>query len=361
MRRLCRYLEPSFFAGLIDDPCLVVRDRPIHKSIMLDCGSLHHLAKRELKPVRAIFVTHAHMDHFMGFDVFVRQVHASPRQIELFGPPGFAGRVASRLGGYDWNLAEPYWCTFRVHEVHHDRIVSFEFPGPEGFPCRPAGESPREERVVYRHNHLEVAAELLDHGDLPVLALRVNETKQFLVAQEKLAGLALVPGEWLRELKRRYRDDWAKDGPLTVVRRCGDGTLAETVPSGESLFRDIRQEQRLSSIGYLTDIGFTPENLASAVRFLSGVSLLIGECAFLAEDRDKARNSHHLCTADVNELLDLLRPGYFLPMHLSKSYLGRSDELYAELEPPPGTTILRLPEHVVPRPLYACHVPLHRL
>lgn len=80
MRRLFRYLEPNFFAGLIEDPCLFVRDRPLHRSIIIDCGSLHHVAKRELKPVRAIFVSHAHMDHFMGFDVFVRQVHASPNR-----------------------------------------------------------------------------------------------------------------------------------------------------------------------------------------------------------------------------------------------------------------------------------------
>lgn len=361
MRRLCRYLEPNFFAGLIDDPCLVVRDRPIHRSIMIDCGSLHHVAKRELKPVRAIFVTHAHMDHFMGFDVFVRQVHASPRLIELFGPPGFAGRVASRLGGYDWNLAEPYWCTFLVHEIYPERLASFAFPGPEGFPCRPLGENCREGSVIYRHNHLEVVAELLLHGDLPVLAFRVNETKQFTVDQEKMAGLGLVPGEWLRELKRRFRDDWTKDGPLAVICRRGEETREEVIPRGEALFREIRQEQRLSSIGYLTDIGYTPENREKCVRFLSGVSLLVGECAFLAEDREKARSSHHLCTGDVNELLDLLRPRYYLPMHLSKSYLGESAKLYAELEPPPGTTVIRLPEHVVPRPLYSCEVPLYRL
>ncbi len=62
MPRLFRFLEPTFFAGLIDDPCLAIRDRPIHQSILLDCGALHHVAKREMKPVRAIFVSHAHME-----------------------------------------------------------------------------------------------------------------------------------------------------------------------------------------------------------------------------------------------------------------------------------------------------------
>jgi len=360
MRRIFRYLEPTFFAGLIEDPCLVVRDRPIHRSIMLDCGSLHHLAKRELKPVRAIFVSHAHMDHFMGFDVFVRQVHASPRTVELFGPPGFAQRVAARLSGYDWNLTEPYWCTFLVHEVHPQQLVSFEFPGPEGFPCRRLGERPREGSVIYRCNHLEVAAELFDHG-IPVLSFRVSEAKLFSVDEDKMAALGLVPGDWLRELKRYFSADWRTDRPLWVLRRQGEVEVEEPVASAAALYHSIRKEWEPSGIGYLTDIGFTEENREAAIRFLSGVTLLVGECAFLSEDRHKARTSLHLCTDDVNELLEVLRPRFFLPMHLSKTYLGRSSELYAELVPPQGTTILHLPEHVAPRPLFACEVPLYRI
>ena len=55
-----------FFAGLLDDPLLLVRVRPRGRNLLLDCGQLHHLAKRLLKGVEAIFVSHAHMDHFMA-------------------------------------------------------------------------------------------------------------------------------------------------------------------------------------------------------------------------------------------------------------------------------------------------------
>jgi ribonuclease Z len=352
MRRIFRYLEPTFFSGLIDDPCLVVRDRPIHQGIMIDCGAIHHLAKRELKPVRAIFVSHAHMDHFMGFDTFVRQTHASPRTVELFGPPGFADRVAARLSGYDWNLAERYWCTFMVHEVHAESLVSFRFSGPERFRRSHEGESPRQGAVIYRHNHLEVAAELLDHG-IPVLAFRVREQKLFSIDGRKMSALGLVAGNWLRELKRRFFADWPETGELQVLRGHGNGVREEAVSDAAGLYREICGENFPASIGYLTDVGFSAENRAAVERFLAGVTLLVGECAFLREDLHKARSSHHLCTDDVNALLDVLRPSLFLPMHLSKTYLGRSRELYAELVPPPGTILLHLPEHLTPRPLYS--------
>lgn len=356
MRRLFRYLEPTFFAGLIDDPCLIVRDRPIHASIMLDCGSLSHLAKREMKPVRAIFVSHAHMDHFMGFDTFLRQTHASPRQVELYGPPGIADRVAAKLCAYDWNLTEPYWCTIRVVEVYRDRLEETVFPGPEGFPRCPAGERPRSGRVIYCHNHLEVEAEQLDHG-IPVLAFRVNERKVFAVDEEKLAGLGYAQGDWLRELKRRFFAEWPEAGPLQVLRLVGDAVRTEPVADAADLYRQLVGAHDVASIGYLTDVGYSPENRERMAAFLDGVRLLVSECSFLAEDLHRARTSRHLATCDVNDLLARVRPARYLPMHLSKIYLGRSPELFAQLKPPEGTTILRFPEHVAPRPLYACEMP----
>ncbi|GAM08751.1 ribonuclease Z [Geobacter sp. OR-1] len=355
MSRLFRYLEPAYLSGLIEDPCLIVRDRPIHRSIMIDCGSLHHLAKRELKPVMAIFVSHAHMDHFMGFDAFVRQVHASPRTIEMFGPPGFAARVSARLNGYDWNLCEPYWCSFIVREIHSDRTVSFEFHGPSAFRCEEAGEQHRTGDLIYRHNHIEVSARLFDHG-IPVLAFRVNERKIFGIDAGKLAEYGLVQGEWLRELKKRYFREWAQDEPISVTKMAGGCRVAEPVADAEALYAVVCAAEIPAGIGYVTDIGFSPENREGVVSFLQGVELLVCECAFLKADMHKARASRHLCTKDLNELLDRLRPRLFLAIHLSKTYLDRSEELYAELSPPPGTKIIRIPEHVAPRPVYSCDV-----
>ena len=119
-----------------------------------------------------------------------------------------------------------------------------------------------------------------------------------------------------------------------------------------SISRSPRDEPP-ASIGYLTDIGFSRENRELAVEMLRGVTLLVCECSFLAGDEGKARNSRHLCTSDLNRLVADIRPACLLPMHLSKSYLGKSAQLYRELALPPGTRLLHLPEHLVPRPLLA--------
>lgn len=351
-----RYLDPVFFAGLFDDPLLLVQIRPLGKSCLFDCGQIHHLAKRVLKGVTALFISHAHMDHFMGVDTFIRHNHVAPKTIDIFGPPGLAAKLASKLAGYDWNLAEPYWCSFRVHEVLADRIAAYLLPGPEGFTCRLEGERPHSDKLIFGNDYLQVEAELCDHK-IPTLIFRVSERPAFLLDEAKIERAGLVRGDWLRLLKKRFHQGTLAGGPLAVLRRSGKRSIEEVVQDVTTLYETIRRDRVPASIGYLTDLGFTEENLAKVCSLMAGVTLLVCECSFLAADREKARSSHHLCTADLNFLVERLRPKYVLPVHASKSYLGKGRLLYGELETPPGVTLLRLPERLTPRPLLANEVP----
>ncbi len=354
--RLFRYLEPTFFAGLLDDPVLLVKIRPLGRSLLFDCGQIHHLAKRVLKQVEAIFITHAHMDHFMGIDTFIRNVLVSPRTFDLFGPPGLADKLQHKLAGYDWNLAERFWCSLRVHEIHAERISRWVFSGPSGFARRFEGESICTDAVIYANDYLQVEARLADHK-IPVLVFRCYERPSFAVSEAAIDEAGLVRGAWLAELKKRFYRRFVEDRPLTVLRRRGEEVAAEEMAGAAELYRRIREDREPASIGYLTDVGFSQDNIERLTALLGGTSLLAAECAFLSEDVAKARNSHHLCTSDVNLLLDRIRPGYFLPIHLSKTYNGRSERLYRELVMPPGVTLLRLPEHLLTRPLFPSEVP----
>ncbi len=345
-----RTIEPAFFAGLLDDPVLLLNIRPTGRGILVDCGRVHHLAKRVMKSIDVLFVTHAHMDHFMGVDTVIRHNHVSPRTLELFGPPGIAEKMSTKFASYDWNLAEQYWCSFRVHEIYPDCIATSLFPGPEGFPHRFEGERPRQDKVIYRNDYLQVEADLCDHK-IPVLIFRITERPSFLVDGEKMERAGLVGGPWLRQLKKRFYHGNPKGEPLQVLRLRDGRVQEEPVEDVGKLYESIRKEQPSASIGYVTDIAFTEENLEKVVTLFHGVTLLVCECSFLAGDRDKARTSAHLCTSDVNFLVGRLRPAFFLPMHLSKSYIHYCERIYDELDIPPEVTLLRLPKYLTPRPL----------
>ncbi|NVN91585.1 MAG: MBL fold metallo-hydrolase [Desulfuromonadales bacterium] len=349
-----RYCEPAFFGGLLDDPVLFLRIRPLRRALLFDCGQIAHLAKRVIKPIQAVFITHAHMDHVMGIPTLVRHHHASPRPLDVFGPAGITERTEHLLMGFDWNLAEPTWFTLRVHEVLPDRILHSSFPGPQGFVRRDDGESPCLDRKIWACPFLTVEAEILDHK-LPVLAFRVNERSYFSVEGKRLDEQGLVAGEWIRDLKSRV---WKKQAEhrVTATWRRGELLLEEPVDDPEALYESIRGNSETASLGYMTDMGWTADNVETIRNFMGGLTLLCSECTFLAADREKARASHHLTSTDLNTLLESLRPRYLLAMHLSKGYLRRTFDLYAELKPPSGTRILRLPNHIVPAPLGAREV-----
>lgn len=344
-----RYIEPAFFGGLLDDPLLFLRIRPMRRALLFDCGQITHLAKRVIKPIDTVFITHAHMDHIMGIPTLVRHHHASPHPLDIYGPPGIAGRVDHLLMGYDWNLCEPDWFTLRVHEIRHDTICHYSFIGAEGFARRFDGDEVRNGREIWSCRYVSVEAELLDHK-IPVLAFKILERPHFAVDPRLMEEQGLLPGEWIRDLKSRV---WKgrTEHRVVVSRREGEAVLEETVDDPSSLYAGIEAGQSCASIGYLCDVGWTAENREKIEAFLNGVTLLCADCTFLAADVEKARVSYHLCTEDLNDLAGRLAPRFLLPMHLSKSYLLRTFELYKELHPPRGTTILPLPRHLVPAPL----------
>jgi len=341
-----RNLEPYFLSGLLDDPLLLIKIRPTGSHLLFDCGQLHHLAKRVMTRIETVFVSHCHMDHLLGIDLLIRHLHAAGKQVELFGPPGFTDKLIHHFSGYDWNLAEDYWSSFRVHEVHPERIESGLLSGPEQFRYRALGVRNRDDLTIFSNRFLRVDALLCDHR-VPSLVFRIDEQLAFLIDSNKLAQAGFAPGPWIRELKRRFFAGQLASAPLAVLLEDGK---EKQVTNVAELCQQIGRHQEPATIGYISDIGFTEHNRQQLAPLFANLELLICETTFLAADEIKARNSFHLCTSDINQLLGQLKPRWFMPMHLSKTYSRRCDELYRELQPPPGTSILQLPKHTTPPP-----------
>ncbi len=349
-----RYLEPTFFAGLFDDPLLLVRVRPTGRAILFDCGKMHHLAKRVYTSIDSIFISHAHMDHFMGMDSVIRHSHASPRTIDVFGPAGLSSRMASKFACYDWNLADTFWGNFRVNEVEaNGRVRSTLYRGAEAFAASREGE---RNGILYENRHLKVSATQCEHR-IPVMAYRVDEGAAFVVDEARMAAEGVERGSWLKEMERLFRDGTMEGRRISYLHG-GDGGIEERwAPDTASLYQRIRKIEEPASIGYCTDIGYSKDNVEQLAGLLEGVTLLVCECAFLASQQQKAQLSRHLCTTEFNMLLDRLRPRYVLPMHFSKTNQRGSDPLYQEIEPPVGTTVLKIPDRLTPRPIMESEVP----
>ena len=351
-----RYLQPCFFSGLLDDPVLYIHVRPTGRGLLFDCGQIHHLAKRVLRSIDAIFISHAHMDHLMGFDQLLRHVHVASRSVAIYGPAGIADRIHHKLSGYDWNLTEESWCNFIVYEITPHRIEQFEFAGHRGFTSERIKAFPRQDLIIYQTEHVAVEAMICDHK-IPVLIFRITEAKSFRIDRQRMLKENLLPGPWLKDLQKSFSHNQSEIRSIKVMYKTTEGKHLEKTWNAEEIYRKVCREIPPKSIGYISDIGMTSENLNRISKLMTGVTLLVSECTFLAEDSAKARISSHLCTSDLMRISERIKPNLLLPMHLSKSYIKYTNRLYEELDLSPEIKLLKLPDYITPRPLLPSELP----
>ena len=89
--------EPALLNDSFGDPGLYVDFRDERRALLFDFGDLGRLPPRKLLRLSQVFVSHTHMDHFAGFDQWLRVVLGRKERITLTGGPGFIDRVGHKL------------------------------------------------------------------------------------------------------------------------------------------------------------------------------------------------------------------------------------------------------------------------
>ena len=126
-------MKTNFSTKLINDPLgdpgLMVGLLHERRALLFDLGDLSAISNSELLKVSHVFVSHTHIDHFIGFDRLLRVVFGLGKTISLFGPEKFISNIEGKLAGFTWNLVDRYdeSVTLEVTEVHADRLVKAKF------------------------------------------------------------------------------------------------------------------------------------------------------------------------------------------------------------------------------------------
>jgi ribonuclease Z len=95
-------IHPSLVNGRYGDPTVYVETLFDKRGLLFDIGEIASLSPRKIQRVDQIFVSHAHIDHFVGFDHLLRLLVGREKSVHLYGPSGFAERVHHKLQGYHW-------------------------------------------------------------------------------------------------------------------------------------------------------------------------------------------------------------------------------------------------------------------
>lgn len=327
-----------FAAHLVNEPCsdpgLYVKLKHRQEAFLFDLGDIRRLSPRQILRVSTVFVSHTHMDHFIGFDHLLRISLGRNGCISLFGPPGFIRNVEGKLASYTWNLVHNYRNDFilRVTEVGEFSMVSRQYQCRRGFEPEDLPAAPFTGTILDRDD-LAVKAVFLDHR-VPCLAFCLHEKLRINIMKNVLAEMGLEPGRWLREVKDALRRGVPVDGTVSApaIERGKDGEIMwESIGLGDVAERAVRITPG-RKIAYVTDALFTEENTRRIVDLARNASVLFIEAAFMDEDRDKAAETCHLTARQAGMLAREAGAGYIRVFHLSPRYTDRVDTVIQEAE-----------------------------
>lgn len=321
---------PRLVNGPLEDPVLFLPFAHRRRGMLFDLGDLSALAPRDLLKVSHAFVSHTHMDHFIGFDRLLRVHLGRGAELTLAGPAGFLHHLEGKLAAYSWDLMDRFAEGLRLVavEVRAGRRIACAYDGRRGFAAEaPPRESPFS-GVLLDEPAVRVEAAVLEHS-IPCLGFAVSERFRVRVLKTALAARGLAPGRWLNALKEAI---YGGAPPETEIAAELDGGRGPRLfPLGELRDTVVRIEAG-RKIGYITDVVDHPANREAIVRLCRGADLLFIEAAFLDAESALARRKRHLTARQAGEIAALAGVRSLAVMHLSPRYEGREAEVEAEAE-----------------------------
>jgi ribonuclease Z len=325
-------LHPRLLNGRTGDPGVYVEALHLSGTILLDCGDLSVLTPRHLLRLGVLAVSHAHMDHWAGFDRLLRLLIGRDKCLPVIGPEGFTQRLFHRLQAYTWNLADriPNDLVFEVTEITaaaawpRARLRLHGAFQVEALP--PLLAAP--DCVVLRQGPLQLRAAVLDHGT-PCLGFVLQEAMHLNVWRTKLEQRRLPTGAWLAFLKAAVAEGRPDDHPIPVYARASEAQDAPMLPLGA--LRELISVTPGQRLAYLTDLADTPANRAAAIALARGADILFIEAPFAAADAAMALDRRHLTARAAGEIAREAGVGRIEPFHFLPRYLGQEALLLAEV------------------------------
>lgn len=313
--------------GPFDDPGIYISFQFEKRAILFDCGDLNPLSPKEILKVDYVFISHTHMDHFSGFDNLLRLFLGREKELLIFGPKGFLTNIEGKFAAYSWNLVNNFKYPFSITavEVHPHELKSKTYHCSRAFlnpdPPVVSGFS----GVLANEPAFSVSAAVLDHK-IPCLAFSLKEKFHVNILKDRLQELDLTVGPWIKTFKQALYDGADPDSDFSLQDPSGEtktfriGTLAEQIAM-------ITEGQKIT---YITDAAYHDANIKKMAELAQSSDRLYIEASFLDEDRETAREKHHLTARQAGLIAGMAQVKQFTLFHFSPRYMGREDRFQEE-------------------------------
>ena len=328
-------MTPSFSSYLVNepfgDPGLYVEIKWARRALLFDLGQNDALGPTRLLRAGDIFVSHTHMDHFIGFDKVLRIALGRGKTLRLYGPPGLITNVTGKLQGYTWNLVAGYPLTIEVREFHADETRSATFLASEGFKPHEVVVRSRSNTTIFpvlEDPMFTVRAIALNHR-IPSFAYALQEQFHININKETLRATGLPVGSWLKELKQYLWQGRPDDFRFTATLYFEHRREEREFQLGEvrDRFVTITRGQKIT---YVVDARYDDDNEAKIVELAREADILYCEAPYLDRDADKARERYHLTARQAGLMAKKADVRTLVVFHFSPRYTGESDTIVRE-------------------------------
>ena len=304
--------------GCFDDPALYVRIPWEKRAILFDLGDIHNLSQAEIHKITDVFVTHTHIDHFIGFDRLLRMILRRTSPVTVYGPPGIGSRVEGKLRGYTWNLIRDYPAVINVCAFSGKTLSRSVFKAKNAFKREPVNKEDSDGTLI-TDPLFKVTAARLGHN-IPCLAFSLEEKFHINIDRDRLLKMGLKVGPWLTELKKAIREESPKERVINAAGR----------PYSLEQLSDIALITKGLKISYATDIAMNRTNEARLIALVKGSDVYYCEAYFLEKDRDRALERFHLTARTCGRIAREANAGKLVITHISPKYSDCPEEVVGE-------------------------------
>jgi ribonuclease Z len=306
--------------GSTGDPVLYIDYPGSDDALLFDGGENDGLSRDQLGDLEAVFVTHHHIDHFIGIDRIIRANLDSDKTLHIFGPVNTISRVYDRVKSYEY----PFFPFMKLEIAVHEWTGTTERVGRFGcatkFSPPVITESSVTGSVCFRNAHLSVEALPVVHT-VPCLAYALVERGGLHPDSEKLKTGLLRGGNWVAEVLRRVQA--GADPNETLAIQGGSFRL-------QSLVDDYFTKTPGARIAYITDTYLTDELRPQLVKLAKGASQLFCDSFYAKPQAKYAAKHKHMMAYQAAEIAKAAKVQELTLIHFSQRYAGQYEQLLQE-------------------------------
>ncbi|MCO4781565.1 MAG: hypothetical protein KC646_04520 [Candidatus Cloacimonetes bacterium] len=277
---------------------------------MFDCGMASLLNISDITKLRAVFVTHTHIDHFINFDTIIRHRAGGRVPLTITGPLGIAQNVHSKLLGYTWNLIGKSSNCFEIREIVDENTFHIYKIYPPTWKLKPPIVV--RSKTLLEQDGIYVQYRVLDHK-IPSIAYKLSESNKINIGE-----FPYKPGPWVARLKEMYLNN--EEGDIEVdnqILQASDlFTLLHTTPGFQ--------------VGWAMDHLGTEYNHQLLEDLFRNIDILYIESFFREVDKEYALKHHHSTSFRSGGLARRAGVKKLKLVHHSRRYLSEIHDLLEE-------------------------------